>query len=1332
MSENAFDTNTTLLYKFAHQFGIPAVFVVVRRAENGDLLYDNTFEDVENAIDQGEALRNIYTRYRKLNPKITLDLIIYLFIMYAYKQKDSGNKGVTDEAILKGAIDLDTINRIGATRFDSVARIKSHVEVMEKRIESYMSEDRSRLAIILEVQNMLVQNPNEVIISEFHSAGNIYNISPVLRAENRPLNPEEAIDIFDNSQATIFVPFIQYNDMEGKSYYRIIKGDLSYEKLGITRGVATHRERNTFYLTIWLGNNSLKPSNVTDLFDATILATAHKTSFYHVIYSIDSGILNITVPERERSTHVTELAEIVARIETGLPQMDVSYVNSTRRKGGFDVYDVDIDEATFLHWILHESFAPFLYVEERLRPFCFKARLDVHYRDMFSSAGEQVRVTNANGTIDVLAAKSIPFTVHLMTLGSSATLKYIDLDGKVKSKVFPEGSKRARFTINGGATSDEITQAINHIRVFFTIYAKTKDELIENVYYDFDPTLLRRLTDRYRESRDVWASYDDEDEETDKDLGFVNPLEPEEGDGGLEVKTIGYRHIEELKAQIPDLFVNGYAQACQNYAQPTIIPPDQIENWKKENNDQVMFFPKGTKKWAFGCTNPNYPNIGVKRNRYLSNKSEYSHVPCCFIEPQMIPDTNTQYNEYMHGRVLPEKIIKLGTKHKTEKILDPGTIGLIPRILEKFLSLERDAEELQGYGTGWEFVHYGVPDTPNSLLHCISEAIDDPNYDGTEEYVMRIRSEIAQETHPDLLRQEMYDYDPDTIIALLADPNRYLDPSLFYRALEEYYSINIYVFDTYRDAYKKDLSGIVVPRNRIFHVRPRKLNRPTVLILSHYGPAAQKRDHPHCELLVDFNESHKAIIKLFGMRMTQNVYDGLTSYTNNISWLPHLNTPVPISQPPPKLYPHDNIYGKLDYVEALLGEGELVSQYIDSIGKARAFTIRYPGPFDITFVTLPSRPENVPASHILSRAKPENVLSILTKNTPFSRSLNSQGQTDGVWYQLFDIYEGIYVPLEPTNNLPATYANLPIGSGNPIKNIASENNTLRYMKMNRTLHILYDILEWLFELMRREMPNVYVMSPMHQNEIGVDVSDTVMITNALFQKAIREDNYTGDSALYYDFSTLERRLPSVNSVNEALRYLSKLPRFESGKVTMYNRKFTIKMYKYLKAYEKRTFGEQPYIKSYIENYFTASSDFKQVKWNIVIMGSDIYDKWHEDRRLRDRHIFEVQEKVNMSIALPTYPQLYMDENKRIYIIQNTSGADIRNALNVGKIWVEKGINPGYLTPKLPRTQIPPHFIYVVAVSERLVPVTNNTGKSETYANVISYTENRYGSLLPLL
>lgn len=1307
---NAYDTNTTFLYKYAYDYKIPTIYVIVRKVED-KVIFVNSFREITDDIIRGEDLKNIYDKYRRQNNRISLDLIIYLYTHYVYYGNDldvmfpdnpDEYPSITRDAkvnLLEKIVDLDKSNRIGATRFDDFDRLEALIKSLNRRISMFKAEDIDKLNTIINIQNFLsYTDPYSIEMSDFERTGSILNISPT--KDGKTLEPHDAINLFNDSQATIFTPFIQYNDSMGKSYYRILKGNLKYESMNITPTSGGNRDPDTFYITLWLGNNNsmsvLNRVGITDIYDPAILEKANTTSFYRVVYKVNEGILTAVLPNTEKGNQVTDQEELFARLELGLVGLNVRYVNSVKYKGSFNIYDLDIDETSLLHLILDDKFSPFLYTEERIRPFAYKHRLDIHYREIFSRVGEQVKVINYDsGATFPLSVSSVSLTLQFSSSENSVELPKL-VGNEVVKFVSPPNFKWVKFTVNGGVSMSDIYSCVLHLRSFIFYYKIYKSQILSNFYYDFPSDVLSALNERF------YLKVDQKKEKTS-------------------------RRVEELKMQIPELFVDSYADSCQQNAQPVIIRPEERKAWEAQTffykgeyrNRQTLDYPAENPRWIFGCNTKERPFIGVRASKNLSNSSEFPYVPCCYKKDQMDENINSDYNIYYRGYVKPELLKKSGHIHKTSPFMKPGEIARIPKILNRSLSTYRNLDELQSlmgvtsFTEPWEFVRYGVPKSENSLLHCVLEAISDPNYDGSEAYVIKVRKAIAYETYPELLKQEMYDYELDTIRALLADPNRYLDPDLFYRALEEYFQINIFVFNTYTDEFGTDLSDIVLPRHRNFHIRPERISRPTVLILTHYG-ADSNIEHPSCELLVDFYSGENVVIKLFDSQMTKNAYKFLINYANNISWLPHVRKFVDIRDVPPELYPHDNVYGKFDYSELLQGDGRLIGQYIDSIGKARSYSFKYKDGI-ISFVTLPGMPENVPGYKELARPDVSIVLNNLKDNIATGVSVDDKGLYDGIWFQMFEITEGIYVPINPTSTLPPQYSNLPIGSSNPIQTVTTINNTLRYMRLNRTLHIIYDLIEWLFEIERK-----------NKNMEGKE--PTADDLKYIFSF----DNYTGDSSLYYDFSKLTRYLPEVNTVQEGIQYLSsKVPQFRQG-ITSYNREFAEKLYKYLEEYQGKTVGETPLIRNYINSYFMSASDFKIPKNNMILLGSDIYEKWQYDRVAISQNIYQIRDKIDMSIASIRHPIIYIDDKQKIWLIQNTFDGNIYSAFAIAYNWAVYKINTGRSTQPLDPHKVPAHFIYKIGVSQQIIPSVDNTGTYNSYVNILQYTESRYGALLPLL
>lgn len=1297
-----FDTNVTILYKYAEFYNIPSIHLIVRE-DNGGYLYLNSHDMIINNINSGVSLVDIYKKYNGLNSKINKELIIYLY----YNLVVNVNKRSTEEA-LENVVKLDKDERVGESKFSTTEDLDRYYITVDKKYKRIKEEDAERLGNINNGLRYLAEDYRDYPFSGFDITGEIVNITPRWAHNLEMPKYDEGIDIFNQSEANIFVPFIRYTDSSGYNYYKILNGELDYETLHITGGVKAKETPNSFYLILWLGDDSISAKNKTgysDLHDPTRLVNANSTSFYSVFYMIDDGVMDLNVPKHKRGNTISELEEATARLETSLKTLTIKEVNKVKIKGNFDIfpyqdgphrYGVDIDETSFLHMILAYPFSDYVYVEERLKPFSYKQRLDVHWNEYYSRVGEQVMVHRNNGTKHPLSDNSIALTLQLIHNSTSVQMTQ-EVGNQKKPYVIPAGNRWVRFTIIGGADINDLRQCVLYFRSIFSAYEKYKDEILRNYYPGYTSDILAGINKRFRIRED-----------------------------NQDLRTSSHK-VDELKKQLPEVFVDGYAYRCTGAYQPVLIPEEQVDDWKSQvffhhgeaKNRQVLPFPKDNPKWYFGCPNDNIPYPGVKASYNLSNQDTYSHLPCCYKDDQTIEGAVTGYNEYYRGLTRPTKIKKLGAKYKVGRFAETGGIALIPKTLDYVLSNYREPEMYPGYPNQWNFVRYGVPDSPNSLLHCLLEAINDPGYNGTESYVLGVKKDIATKTSPYLLKQEMYDYTAQDIYNLLMEPNRYLDPDIFYRSLEEYFDVNIFVFEIGK---QKDIVGeaiIKIPRHKNFHIRVIRNERPTVLIVNHYGASSKLSEIPKCELLVDYNEPTKSIVKAFGAFMTQMVYDLSIAADSNISWFPLYHKPTKVGEKAKQLMQFEDIYGQYDYASLLEGNGTLISQYVDSFGKARSYSFKYGEGKFISYVTMPGVPANINHYDDVAYTTIDVILENLPNATFTTKSVDKQGMVTGFWVQLFEIIEGIYIPIQPVppNQLPARFANLPIGGDNPLQKKDNINHTSRYMKIVRDFNMIVSILEWLYEIERRSRSNV-------------------SWTNLSSKVLGFVDGYSGDSSVYYDFSKLPRRLPDVKDTQEALAYINSLRitplvnTNSSTPINLHNRKFYKQIFDKMTDFEERTAGMDALVNKYIPNYYSNSNDFTRIRNNLIIMGDDVFTKWKDSKVVEKEEVFVINTKLNLSIMNPMEPRLYMDENKRIWLIQNTYSGDMLSALAVTINWFLHKKNTGPKTPPIDASSIPPHFVFSVGISGKLVAREDNTNGSDIYFNIIRYSGN-YGALLPL-
>ena len=190
--------------------------------------------------------------------------------------------------------------------------------------------------------------------------------------------------------------------------------------------------------------------------------------------------------------------------------------------------------------------------------------------------------------------------------------------------------------------------------------------------------------------------------------------------------------------------------------------------------------------------------------------------------------TNSHYQDYINNRPVRREVgAKAVNSIKSNKIVNPGRTGALPISIRNIVKKYHDESDMK---------KFGVIESPNSLLHCLCVAKDIEGYTklttdkAKEKFVVNMRLALIDQIYPSLLKQELYDCTEQEIINLLADTSRFFDPSLFYRALEEVYDLNIYSFSPFMTTDGVELGAIDVPRFKVFHSRPIRLDRNTMIV----------------------------------------------------------------------------------------------------------------------------------------------------------------------------------------------------------------------------------------------------------------------------------------------------------------------------------------------------------------------------------------------------------------------------------------------------------------------------------------------------------------------
>lgn len=901
-------------------------------------------------------------------------------------------------------------------------------------------------------------------------------------------------------------------------------------------------------------------------------------------------------------------------------------VKNTYISGEFSIYDVEIKKLILSDMIFNNDILKnYFYIKETTTPLIFKKKFKIFYR----------------------SEKDVKSSLNF-----SIEQKYTKTDEHIKIKgedvIYPSNTPYLKVIIS---KADNIKTAEQFINIFsrLMMYYKDNYEKTENIYKTFIPELN---------------------------------LLPERKE--LQVITSGSR-IKQLKFTAPDIFVTDYARKCQKNSQPIIIPPDELDNWEYK-----MAFPPDKPEIYIGCPDANYPHPGVIINDGLSNKDKYPCLPCCFKDDQMSPNVNSNYNKcYGKGKEETEEIKEVEKKEKkiteghviiTGKIIKPGRYGDLPEDIQKLLSSYN--------GESGTFYRKGVPHTENSFIHCLSDAID-PKYKKSknkEKYVSNIREKIYKNTRPSLLKQELYDYSDEDIMNKLKDTKIFLDPNKYYRALEEYYNVNIYVFGP---TTLNKQGEMVLPRFKLFYSKvPR--DRDSVLIYRSMGSESDVLKFAQCELIIE--NKKKKNTQVFGEQMSKYLHKSLLKLNRIITWeLVSDNNKIDVLG-------RDNIYSVINYFDMISKKG--TKQLIDGYGKLRGLIFPSNGE-QITIMTHSSQPENLDSTTDIIRCTEKT--SIKTFGDPMAVTLNENNLVNGHWYQVLDIVYGIYIPIIPQHENKG----YTIGPPNPYNNKGPQ-IVSKIKKLEGDLNYIKQILIWLFSLSNMDNP-----------------------TEFMEEYTLIDENVYDDSENIYDFSNIGFRFPKVNNINSAFNKLEKrVPTIvENNKLYIYSEKF----YDGLKYFLNKYNHEYSPIKVPTEIYRTITSDdFTKQPYEAVFVNEHDLKTWLNTMNKMTYKNIIIDKKLSLSNEVKIEPYIYSDPDGNTYMIQNVVNGDLLRAINVANYWKLNKINLGFNSEHIEEKDVPNHVIYIISPSFNPILSKNNAGDSTDYIQILSYRHNKYAAMIKLV
>jgi len=1333
--------------------------VVINLSREGKTLLEiyNYIQDMSTLPISQEDIAMIYLEVnspvheRKLKDRRFLDAVTEIIQLYRLTKKEISGVAVGDEFDKKGNPSREAIESIYKDylswskkvkeRSKEASQIAHSIEDIQKRIFDLAGEPYIHSPIYRKSENISYKGYKLTEIEDIEEGKGKEAIEEEI-VEEVPVNTEDGFFLFNDASLSEDVPFMQYNIFERgsmKSYYKIFRGETidkepNYKNIMIPPEELT--EPDTLYMKVWFHHPFETKHTPMHLSPASSFAT--------VEYNLSRNVISFEVPhikEAEdsfdrylKTLDETEIEEInilgvesvsewviIKAIHSAIPILLLGNREEESIKADVLIYGPEVDWSTFPYAIsLDEILSKFLYIEESTHPQALKNQLSVRYDPYPINEPEIPDILKQSKFI---SKTGLSATIKQQYTTPGVTYYIYDLEtGETKEKTFDAVNPYISLSISRTANIKAIEEFLDTFTYLLPIYTKQKPEII-----------------------DIYRKYMTDDE-------MVLLFEEEEEEEVLEAGE-----LINLKAILPDLTKGGFARASQGTHKPKAIRKEDIPDWvaqtfkyhNKDYHKEVLPFPKpklaakvgrvilvsyidgqvqylmqdkdGNTEWKpqeavqgkiiepeawIVCPSIENPFVGVKKNNIPSTKDKYPYIPHCYNSPQTDPHQKgsaSWYQQYYLGR--EEK-----TRNKaeniliTDKILKPGGKGKLGPEIEKIL------DQYPNKSPKGQFLRFGVPQTPNSLLHSVLLALEDPEYlnqKDKETYVRKVRKYLASQIYPALLKQELYDRSLEEIFQMFCAVDQFLDPSIFYRALEVVFNINIYTYGYATKGHGGGEGELVIPRNKIFHSQPYRA-RPTVLILRNWGGATDMLEYPQSELIIEEIRGAKSVM-LFTEEMGKINYNVLQQTAATITWK---------FAEDGQFEAHANVYSEEedqysypDFEELINNQGR--HQILDDYGKMRGLVFSSLEE-DITMLFSPSQPVNLPLTgkeklsscgeiqeykeeHILPKCSVSTATKVF--GNPISVTKDQNKMVTGLW---FGKEIKVYVPIKRTTS----YSDLKIGDPNPFETTV-DNSVQRLDKIKRDLDFIQQIIWWLYLVSQKQVSDETIISKPRYHEFVA--------------KYFTYDNYDGDSAFYYDLRWIERTFPNVNSVEEGIEILSMQEQnrsfdeedifyylFKDGKVWFYNRNFYDKMVEWLRKKIQLNIGFEVKKPKVIQNYFVTGKDFVNQQFVSIFVGKRELRKWLESMT-SSAQIHKIHTKITPSFTLSLEPFIFQDlTDGKIYHIQNVIGGSKSRALNVGWTWYTEKRNLGSRAP--PTTINYPHLIYGDSISGLVLLAENLEGK----------------------
>ncbi len=1039
------------------------------------------------------------------------------------------------------------------------------------------------------------------------------------------LTVEDLLVLFDKINVGPSIPYVLYNQ-----YSKIydVAEDISPSLEYIQLKKNKTQKPDVLYFTIWSG----------ELVDSYSLKNSLKRNFVLASYHPSKGELTVSVVGQND----VEKGRIVERLNEAFEGTDVILGEEAPSPHHFsyNIFGVEYDDTSLLDAMLTiPVFYTLIYVNEQKGPQAVRKGITLHYSPLGSTAESREQDLLEQGV-----SLEIKCKLSLIVLTED---KYISVKGEVVT--IPTGTPYVNLYITNALSEEQSEEFLRVLEILFRFYSTVREEILEV----------------YRQAGAITASEVRSSSTITQTSKKVSNLK-------YNVSQNKYNRLQlEDPLYFSDANSTNYTTDCQCPWQPIPISTDEEEDWRNtlflgkdgqyHERDVVAFPPDRKPTITLVCPNDDRPYVHMKSKKLTTGKDFYPQIPCC--------GTSKEYHARERAKKYKSKSVK---EFSTNKVSPVDHASHLPQGVSLFL----DAEIPSEYSTR----RYGVPVGPNSLIHCLCSVNDEDymsyDFEDREDYVRRLRVEIFRCT-PATVKQELYDEeDIVTLLKNLETSEERIDADLYYRALEEYFEVNIFVFRFPPQKIEGELGSIRPPRCMLYHTRSIRNDRETALVIENESNRAEGLEYPHYEPIVMVSEKG-GILARFDKDIADICVHALIKVFEIKSW----DIDREEEEDVPGYY---------------FGLGELrnkaVGQVIDSFGKTRVVILDDGAVLHV----LPMQPLTVPILYEIPQSN------VTARDLEYLGRPQYRGDS-GLWFELGETAGGtnrpdlVYIPVQGL--LPG-----PVEGGLPFTGdvtvLLDYDPVTRSRDMRWQINLILQVSVWLLDLSGLSVP---------------DFMDQYTHTN-------QEEN----SSYYYRLSGIPQVLPEV-TMQEALDFLHGHAEtlVQNNLMQLYNEKFRDRLQEYLTRHVP-----DPNKGNVLQGYYRDASDFVSNPQVTVFFDREQYSLFQQ-KRSEGFQVAEPGNTILSSESIQRGEPIIYSYGGSDYLVQGVLDGNLYLALTVATIWRDERYNVGF------NPQRYPDVIILTAEDEiRWTPYELELGIIQGSKNeglgVLLYSEGKYAALLPLL